>query len=538
MMTLDSSLWIALTGLRASAAGLRTVANNVANAETPGYTRKLQPTLATVPDATGMGVQLADLQRNVDAALQREVFARGGLVSGLETRETLLARIETVHGRPEDGNSLAGLLARLTESFNALAADPSAVSGQQEVVRAAQAIVRKLNELAAAISDARNRAHETIVASARTTNDALAQIDRITIQIRNAIASGRQLPDLEDMRDEALERFVAETGGRFLIRQDGSILLTGPNGVTWPTEKAKGAADGPLSVATAELQPGFFHDPAGGPNGGPVPGVIITDPGNPTAPRDVTRFLTAGRIGALLELRDSTLPTMQAELDEFAKALARRFDQQGLRLFSDGAGNVPEEGPVVLQASYVGFAGAIRVFPPVEQDVRLVRDGTHAIPGGLPPAPATRPTVAPQGTDFTPNPAGGPAGFDGLARRIIEFALGTQLRPGVAHLPALGTTGLGPRGNLASDIPPHASLADFAASLVAVQAGARARASEARDSESTARDLLRNRLADAAGVNVDQEMSVMVQLQNAYQASARVLQTNRELWDAIYRATG
>jgi len=533
-MTLDTSLSIALTGLRASSAGLRTVANNVANAETAGYTRKVLPTLATVPDAAGVGVQLGDLQRNVDAALQREVFARGALVSGLETAETLLQGIETVHGRPEDGTSLAGLLGRLTDAFNAMAADPSSATGQQEVVRAAQAIVRKLNDLSAAVTDARNRAHEQIVASAKTTNDALVEIGRITVQIRNAIASGQRLPDLEDMRDAALERFAAETGARFMIRQDGSVLLTGPNGIIWPTEKAKGTVEGPLSVATAELQPSFYHD-ATGINA--VPGVMITDPGNPTQPRDVTDYLTSGRLGALVSMRDETLPTMQAELDEFAKALARRFDQQGLRLFSDGAGNVPEEGPVVLQAGYVGFAATIRVFQPVEANATLVRDGTHAIPGGLPPAPATRATGNPQGTNFTPNPAGGPAGFDVLARRIIEFALGRELRPGVAHSPALGTAGLGATGQLPSEIPPHVTLADFAASLVAVQTGHRARASAALQSETAARDLLRNRLADAAGVNVDQEMSVMVQLQNAYQASARVLQTNQELWDTLYQAT-
>lgn len=534
MMTLDTSLSIALSGLRAASGGLRTVANNVANAESPGYTRKTLPTLATVPDETGMGVQLADLQRNVDAALQREVFARGALVSGLASSETLLRGIETVHGRPEDGSSLAGLLGRLNESFNALAADPSSATGQQEVVRAAQALVRKLNDLSAAIGDARNRAHEQIVASARTTNDALAEVARITVQIRNAIASGRKLPDLEDMRDAALERFSAETGGRFMLREDGSVLLTGPNGIVWPSGKAKGAAEGPLGVATAELQATSFH---GADGAGTVPGVMITEPGDPTRPRDITSFLTGGRIGALVRLRDQTLPTMQAELDEFAKALARRFDQQGLRLFSDGTGNVPQEGLVTLQGNYVGFAATIRVFPPVEANVGLVRDGTHAIPGGLPPAPATFATSGPQGSSFTPNPTSGPAGFDTLARRIIEFALGRQLRPGVPHDPPLGTAGLGAEGGLASEIPPHVTLADFAASLVAVQTGQRTRATAMLESETAARDLVRNRLADEAGVNVDQEMSVMVQLQNAYQASARVLQTNRELWDALYQAT-
>lgn len=533
MMTLDTSLSIALTGLRASAAGLRTVANNVANAETPGYTRKTLPTLATAPDETGMGVELADLRRNIDAALQREVFARGAVVSGLDTRETLLRGVEAVHGQPQDGDSLAGLMARLTDAFNALAADPSAATTQQEVVRAAGAIAAKLNGLSAAVTDARNRAHGELVTSARTVNDALAEIDRLTVQIRNAIASGHQVPDLEDRRDAALERLTAETGARFLIRSDGSILITGPNGFTWPTTKAKGAADGPLAIAPAELRAGSYYDPAGG----TVPGVLVTDPGNPTQPQDITAVLTGGRIGELIALRDSTLPTMQAELDEFAKTLARRFDQQGLRLFSDGMGNVPGESTLAVQAGYVGFAASIRVFAPVEADARLVRDGTHAIPNGLPPAPATIATANPQGSSFTPNPPGGPAGFDVLARRIIEYALGSALSPGVAHDPQLATRGLGAGGRLVSEIPPHARLADFAASLVAVQTGLRARASEAKQAETASRDLLRNRLADAAGVNVDQEMSLMVQLQNAYQASARVLQTNRELWDTLYQAT-
>lgn len=533
MMTLDTSLSTALTGLRAASAGLRTVANNVANAETPGYTRKTQPTLSTVPDETGTGVQLAQLQRNVDAALQREVFARGAVVSGLETAETILKGVEAVHGRPESGTSLAGLTGRLTQAFAALEADPAQPTAQQEVVRAGQAIAQKLNELSRAVTDARNRAHQEIIGSAKTANAALAEIDTLTTQMRTAIASGRQVPDLEDRRDAALERLSAETGARFMARADGSVLITGPNGISWPTEKAKGALEGPLSVAAAELQPGGFHDPAGG----PVPGVIMTEPGIGVPPNDITRVLSGGRIGALIELRDTTLPTMQAELDEFAKGLARRFDQQGLRLFSDAQGNVPAEGLSVLQAPYVGFAATIRVFAPVEADVRLVRDGTHAIPGGLPPPPATRPTLDPQGSVFVPNAAGGPAGFVTLARRIVDFALGGELAAGVPHAPALANAGLGPRGELRSDIPAHATLADYAASLVAAQTGVRARASEALAAESASRDLVRNRLADEAGVNVDQEMAVMVQLQNAYQASARVLQTNRELWDALYQAT-
>lgn len=533
-MNLDAALSIALSGLRATSAGLRTVSNNVASAEVAGYTRKQQNTQSSIPDAAGIGVTLGPETRTLDAALQRDVFARGAVITGLSARETLLEGVEAVHGAPEAGTSLGGLLGRLNEAFTTLAAQPSSATAQQEAVRAAQAIVEKLNQLSGAITDARNRAHREIQDSARTTNAALSEIDALTVQIRNLIAADRVSPDLEDKRDAALERFTAETGARFMARADGSILLTGPNGLTWPTEKAKDAAEGPITVLSAELAPGAYHATSGG----AVPGVIMTEPGNPLFPRDITDTLTGGRIGGLIEARDETLPRMQAELDEFAQKLARRFDQQGLRLFSDGFGNVPEEGGIPAQANYVGFAASVRVFQSVLDQPSLVRDGTHPIPGGVPAGFATQATADPQGDIFTPNPSGGPAGFETLVQRILDHTFGAALKDnGTPHSPAFVTSGLGPEGDLTSTIPSYAKLADYAAGLVASQTATRADTTTLREAEDATRNLIRNRLADMAGVNIDQEMSLMVQLQQAYQANARVMQTSRDMYDALFAAT-
>ncbi len=49
-----------------------------------------------------------------------------------------------------------------------------------------------------------------------------------------------------------------------------------------------------------------------------------------------------GEIGALLTLRDKTLPTYGAQIDELAQKMAVRFDQEGLKLFTDQAGNIPQ----------------------------------------------------------------------------------------------------------------------------------------------------------------------------------------------------
>ena len=91
--------------------------------------------------------------------------------------------------------------------------------------------------------------------------------------------------------------------------------------------------------------------------------------------------MAGGRIGADIALRDTTLPTFQAELDEFAVTLARRFEAQGLRLFSDPDGAVPASGGPPVQDGYVGFAAALQVHPDVLASPALLRDGTHAVTG-------------------------------------------------------------------------------------------------------------------------------------------------------------
>ena len=121
--------------------------------------------------------------------------------------------------------------------------------------------------------------------------------------------------------------------------------------------------------------------------------------------QDVTQQLTGGQIGGNIALRDSTLPTIQANLDEFAQNLSSRFAAQGLTLFSDGGGNVPSGGGTPAQAGYIGYANEIQVDPAVLATPSLVRDGTTAIAGS--------PTGA---SAFTPNPPGGPAGFTGMIR--------------------------------------------------------------------------------------------------------------------------
>ncbi|WP_339548845.1 FlgK family flagellar hook-associated protein, partial [Pseudomonas sp. RA_35y_Pfl2_P32] len=144
---------------------------------------------------------------------------------------------------------------------------------------------------------------------------------------------------------------------------NGDVQVFTSSGVQLPTRG--GTA---LSIATANAGSGAYYP------GGGLPGIMLDG-------QDVTAGMSGGQIGANITLRDQTIPTYQAEIDQFSQTLASRFDAQGLTLFSDPQGNVPQGGGTPAQSGYVGFASAITVNPAIVANPALVRDGTHAVAG-------------------------------------------------------------------------------------------------------------------------------------------------------------
>jgi flagellar hook-associated protein 1 FlgK len=267
-----------------------------------------------------------------------------------------------------------------------------------------------------------------------------------------------------------------------------------------------------FSVVPATVAPGAFHGGAG-----TLPGVMLNG-------QDITRRLVGGRFGAAAELRDLTLPRMQAEIDLSAAHTASRFAAQGLRLFTDTASTVPDVTTPHAGSAMLGFAGVIRVNPTVAADPALVRDGTHAV-AALPGGPGA----------FLPNPASGPAGFATLLDRVLGFTFGREAAPGAVH-PPIASGALGPDGTLVSTLSGLGTLEAHGGALVAAQAGARAAAEQGHGRAVALSELLAARSQARSGVDVDREVAAMVELQNAYTVNARVVATIQAMWDALFGA--
>jgi flagellar hook-associated protein 1 FlgK len=501
-MSLESSLSVASSGLQGISRHLAVVSQNVANVGTPGYARQVLPQSSMSADGQGMGVRTQPAQRQIDLQLQQAALQQSGLVAGFEVLRTALSTIDAVHGTTGQGDDLAGLLGRLEDGFIALAADPSSQPRQAAATQAADALARQVNRLDSAYGAARQDAHDTLVTDVETLNTTLAEIGALSTRIVQVRALGQSTADLENQRDAARATLGQLIDVRSMETPTGDMLLTTPSGLSLPTR----FTTPPFALAASTLDATTWYP------GGGVAGITLGG-------QDVTGKLATGRIGANLALRDTVLPTFQAELDEFAATLARRFEDQGLRLFTDADGVVPAGGGTPVQDGYVGLGGTLRVNAAVAADPGLVRDGTHAVaddPGG------------PSG--FTPNPAGGPAGFATLLERVLNHSLGAEVRTGVAQ-PLAERTGLGPAGTLTAPYASPARLSGLSVALVSAQTRQSAEVASALDGARTLQTALDDRLAEDSGVSIDQEMTVMVQLQSAYSANARIIAAVQAMMD-------
>jgi flagellar hook-associated protein 1 len=485
-MSLNAALSIAGSGLAAINAQLALISHNVANASTPGYATEVAAEQSASAGGIGFGVISGPAQRQIDQVLQTEVLAQNAVTSGLGTRSAALQAIDTVQGTPGQGQDIASLLGKVQDAFSTLLNDPSNATQQVSVAAAAGTLARAINTLSEAYTTQRQNAQDAIVAGVGTLNTTLGAIGALSNKIVSAKALGQSTADLENQRDAKIAGVSQLVGVDVLHQANGDILLTTATGVTLPIH---GPAN-PIATGDASAQPGAFYP------GGGIPAISVGG-------MDVTAAFAGGSIGADITLRDTTFPTYQAGLDEFAQNLAANFAGQGLPLFTTAGGTVPSSAVIPAQAGYVGFAAQILVNPAITANPAAVRDGLPS-----------------QNT-------GAAAGFPDIISGILDDALGN------APLIGTHTAGLGPNGNLNAPYASPATLAGFATALVGTQAADSATTSTQLATEQAVQATLQGKLSTETGVNMDTEMSNMIALQNAYGANAKIIGAVQSMFAAL-----
>jgi flagellar hook-associated protein 1 FlgK len=503
-MGLENSLSIATSGLTTINTAIAVLSQNIANVSTPGYSLEVAVQVSATAGGLQSGVVSKPTIREINAQFEAQSEQQSSVVSGLQTSQQALQQIDAVQGTPGAGTDLSSLVGALQDAFSKLQNDPSNQTQQQAVVTAAQNLTQQINRLSNAYQSGRQAAQDGVVANVATLNDTLATIGSLSNQIVQFRQEGVSTADLENQRDAAEATVSTLVPANFVEQPDGDVQVYTSSGLALPTQ----FTTPPIAISSATLGASAAY-PSGG-----IPPIILNG-------QDVTNQFTGGQIGAQIALRDKTLPTDQAELDEFSQTLSTRFSAQGLSLFTQPDGSVPTSGGTPVQNGYVGYAGTITVNPAIVQSPSLVRDGTQDVAGSATGASA-----------FTTNPSGGPAGFTDLISRVLNFTFGVQAQSGVAQ-PSPEVSGLGSAGNLSAPYAPSADLASFATDLVSAQSQVSATTTQNLTTAQALQTTLQTNLSKTSGVDVDTEMSNLVALQNAYGANAKIIGTLQTLFTDV-----
>lgn len=229
-MSLNSLLSIARTALTTHQRAVGVTAHNIANSQTPGYTRQRLDVRAGQPLRTpwgtiGSGVTDVGVTRLrdtlLDAALRREA---GQFGSGAAARD-LLGQVEGIFGEPSD-RGLAAELDAFFAAFADLSANPSNLAARTMVQHAGEGVARQLGGLSTRLGQVRLDAIEQLRGMVHEVNAIAQEIAALNGEIRAAGGAARSAPDLVDRRDQLLDELAALAGARAIPRADGSVAVS------------------------------------------------------------------------------------------------------------------------------------------------------------------------------------------------------------------------------------------------------------------------------------------------------------------------
>lgn len=298
------TLEIARNALTANQLAMDVSAQNVANANTPGYVRQralLSPLVnATTGDTMlpGLGVQVAGVQRLRNQCLETQINHQEGLRGQDAALARSLRRVESYFPDLDD-SGIATTLGQTFDALQRLQTDPGSDTARAEVLLSADAFCTQVNEAERQLSQEELVLEGDLGQTVDRANQLLHQIAELNGKVVGA-GQGPGVNDLRVSREEAIRELAGLCGALGMDQSDGSqdVLIGG-------VRLVQGAEVTELSLAP---------DPAN-----PLRHTVAV--GDLAAPSGLSGQL-AGDLGA----RDTQLASWRAHLDELASTFADAFN--------------------------------------------------------------------------------------------------------------------------------------------------------------------------------------------------------------------
>ncbi len=471
-MSLSTALNIAQSSLFNLSRQTSVVSNNISNAGNENYVRR-----SAALESMNPGVRFVSVRRHAAVELFRSSIQSS---ANFEAQNTLHSHINGLKSSIIGANGELSVSSHLTAFHNALqvySASPSDGLLGEAAVNSAKDLVRRLNDAANAIQSTRTSVDAEIDANVDRLNSLLSDFYEANKEVTKGTIAGTDVSNALDRRDTLIKEIskivpvstIQRANNDLVLMSNGATLFeTTPRNVTFTPQSAYG----PSTVGNLVRIDGIPVDAGTG--------------ANTTA---------KGSLAALLQVRDTVTTDLQSQLDEVARGLIDTFAERdpsggglpalaGLFTYPGGPG-LPPSGTIVQ-----GLAQTISVnslFDPAQGgDPALLRDGGT------------------NGAGYIENSSGGAS----FADRLIRY--NEALDAPLAFDPASGIGG-------------SKSLVAFAADSLGWLEGYRASANEAAITKQALAVQLNEALISESGVNLDVEMSRLLDLENTFEASARLI---------------
>lgn len=488
-MSLSVAYNIARGALSAGSVAASVVARNVAAADDPNAAAK-SPVVAT--DAGGL-LYVTAIQSQVSTALLEKSIGAEAARSESAALSAALDELHQIFAEPQDERSPSALIGAFRNKLQLAAAAPHDQMAAAAAIEAARDVSNALNQGAAIVSEVRERANAELQTGVDRLNALLREFEVVNGAITTGTARRADVTDHLDRRNGLLRDLAELVDIRSAVRSENDMVLYLANGA-------------PLfEKVPREVMLEAPHSPGPG-----LTGPSLRIDGWPMG----AAAGVGGKIGGLLAVRDQLGITVGRQLDEIARGLivATAEDDEspvpsaaplaGLFTYAGGPG-LPPSGVVSN-----GIASTIRINANVDPTqggaITRLRDGGISDPGN----PA-----------FVYNQSGS-AGYSARLLGLLQSIETPQLFDAAAGLPATSS-----------------AVMDFATDSAAWLHGQRATTNSRLDDQIVLAERSVAAWQNAIGINIDQEMTSLIALERANQATSRLLSSVDSMFQALLRAT-
>jgi flagellar hook-associated protein 1 FlgK len=306
MATINSAFNVIASALEADQAALNVVANNVANANTPGYAKEIPGWQEDRPVQIngvnyGTGVTATGATSVRDRVIEERLAQQQQAASATDARLSALESVQALFAPHADasGSRAGDIGSDITSFFNAfssLEASPTDNALRQQVLSAGSMLAGDISDAAASLSAQKSALDQEAGALTDQVNALTASIARLNREIQSSASTG-DAGVLEDQRQLDLNKLSQLIGFNHISTENNGISLTTVSGELLVSE----GTSFQLTTGSVGGETRFF-----------------------LGTTDVTSQLASGggQLGGLLTVRDQDIPAVMSALDQLAYAIS------------------------------------------------------------------------------------------------------------------------------------------------------------------------------------------------------------------------